>query len=318
MYRESDGMSRDSTWEKRAERGSGLWMKFAIWGARRLSSESLRFLLPLIAFYYFLFDSSARKSSKDFLNRVALSKSERPPRAFDIFRHLHCFAQIILDRFALWANRTERFNVTYQGLGCMEKLLDQGKGAMLVGAHLGSFDMLRLVAREANVPVNVIMYIDNAQRINDAFSALDPESMIRVINLDPTSSQTGFEVRRCIERGEFVAILADRVGETSQKRVSRINFLGSEASFSQGPFHLSALMGLPIIFTVGLRRGRGRYEVFMEELSDGERVPRSERDALVLSQMKRFVSRLEYYCLDSPFQWFNFYDFWSGDSHAHK
>ena len=169
MYRESDEMSRDSTWDKRAERGSGLWMKFAIWGARRLSSESLRFLLPLIAFYYFLFDSSARKSSKDFLNRVALSKSERPPRAFDIFRHLHCFAQIILDRFALWANRTERFNVTYQGLGCMEKLLDQGKGAMLVGAHLGSFDMLRLVAREANVPVNVIMYFDNAQLDVDTF-----------------------------------------------------------------------------------------------------------------------------------------------------
>ena len=102
----------------------------------------------------------------------------------------------------------------------MQSQLDRGKGAMLVGAHLGNFDVLRLIAREAKIPVNVLMYTDNAQRINDAFQKLDSKSKVRVINVGPDAARMAFEIRECVKRGEFVAVLSDRVGPNMKKRVS--------------------------------------------------------------------------------------------------
>jgi predicted LPLAT superfamily acyltransferase len=200
----------------------------------------------------------------------------------------------------------------------MQSLLDRGKGAMLVGAHLGNFDVLRLIAREAKIPVNVLMYIDNAQRINEAFQKLDSKSMIRVINVGPNSARMAFQIRECVKRGEFVAVLSDRVGPNTNKRVSRLEFLGKEAPFSEGPFFVAMLMELPVIFTIALKRGPRAYEIFMEEISDGKIDPEISRKEAVSKHMARFVSRLEHYCLSDPLQWFNFFDFWSGGENENR
>ena len=93
----------------------------------------------------------------------------------------------------------------------MESLVEERSGAFLIGAHIGNFDMLRVIAREADIPVNVLMYSRNAARINDALEQLDPDNKVRIIDLDPSSAKTAFEIRRCLARGEFVAVLGDRV-----------------------------------------------------------------------------------------------------------
>jgi predicted LPLAT superfamily acyltransferase len=192
----------------------------------------------------------------------------------------------------------------------MRKLLDQKKSAMLVGAHLGSFDMLRVVAREANIPVNVIMHVRNSKMINEAFEILDPDSMVRVINLEPNSVQAAFELRRCVERGEFIAVLADRVAPGTRRRVTRARFLGEEAPFPEGPFLLPLLMEIPTILVVALKTGPRKYEVFMEAISNGSFPRPVDRKKLVSEQIQHFASRLEHYCLREPNQWFNFFDFW--------
>jgi predicted LPLAT superfamily acyltransferase len=181
----------------------------------------------------------------------------------------------------------------------------------LIGAHLGNFDMLRVIAREAGIPVNVIMYSVNAEMLNAAFEALDPECSVRVIDVDPSSMNTAFEIRSCIRRGEFVAILGDRAqlgGRTP--RVSYANFLGRRAAFSEGPFLIAMALHLPVILTVALKAGPQRYDVFLESLASGEPVRREDRANAVQEQIERFASHLERYCLREPLQWFNFYNFW--------
>ena len=86
---------------------------------------------------------------------------------------------------------------------------------------------------------------------------------MRVIDVDPTSTRAAFEIRSCVSRGEFVAILGDRAqlgGRTS--RVSYSSFLGRPAAFSQGPFLISMALKLPVILTVALKTGPRTYDVF--------------------------------------------------------
>jgi predicted LPLAT superfamily acyltransferase len=302
-------------WSSEAERGAWFWLRFVVWVVRALGSGPLRLMLGPAALYYCLFDPAARNASQDYLRRVDRARGgPGTTTLWMTFRHLYVFADSLLDRMILWSGGGDRFEVALHGREHMERFVEERKGAFLLGAHLGSFDMLRVIAQEADIPVNVVMYVDNAQRINDAFNVLDPNSGIRVISLDPNSAHTAFEIRQCIARGEFVAVLADRVRPGGRNRVSEARFLGGAASFPQGPFLLPLMLGQPAILTIALKKGRRHYDVHLETISTGAPVPRRERAKELEERVQRYASRLEHYCKLEPLQWYNFYDFWGADA----
>jgi predicted LPLAT superfamily acyltransferase len=308
-------LSREAAWADASERGSDLSLRFIVWSIRQLGQAPMKLLLAPIALYFCAFAPSARQGSRVYLERLErfLGKPRRRIGLRDFYQHVYRFADVLLDRFALWAGDYEKFEIRLHGREEMQSLVDEGRGAFLVGAHLGSFDILRLIAREAHIPVNVIMYTGNAEKVNAAFEALDPECNVRVIDIDPTSIRAAFEIRSCVSRGEFVAILGDRVplgGRTT--RVSYVNFFGRRAAFPQGPFLISMALRLPLILTVALKTGPDSYDVFLETLSTGAAVDIRDRERVLREQIQLFASRIEDYCLRAPLQWFNFYDFWAG------
>ena len=312
-------LSREAAWANVSERGSDLSLRFIVWSIRKLGQAPMKLLLPPIALYYCAFAPAARRGSRAYLEQLDRFMNA-PPRRIglrDFYEHVYHFADVLLDRFALWSGDYDRFEIQLHGREHMQPLVDEHRGAFLVGAHLGSFDILRVIARESDIPVNVIMYTGNAEKVNAAFEALDPECNVRVIDIDPTSTRAAFEIRSCVSRGEFVAILGDRAPLGARRaRVSYVNFLGRRAAFPQGPFLISAALRIPVILTVALKTGPDRYDVFLETLSTGERIAARDRERAVREQIQHFASRLEVHCQRAPLQWFNFYDFWAGGSIA--
>jgi len=300
-------------WVSASERGSRFVLRAAVWVIRRMGGAPLRLVLAPIAIYYTLFAVGARRASRTFLARInrARAGAVRKPGLRETYRHFYSFAEVILDRLSLWSGAYDKFEVVLHGCEIMEKIVESGRGAFMIGAHLGNFDMLRLVARKENIPVNVLMLASNAERINEAFEALDPECNVRVIDIGMASVGTALKIRRCVDRGEFVAVLADRTLPGGRDRIVRANFLGESAPFPEGPFRLSMVMKLPLVLTIALKTGPNRYEVFMEEIADGEPVPADERTKVIQERVETFAARLEHYCLREPLQWFNFYDFWA-------
>lgn len=305
-----------SGWESVSERGSKLALGCAARCFRRLGARPLRLLLAPIAAYYTLFAGPARRASAEYLARLdracGRAGARRSPWR-DAYRHFHAFAEAILDRFCLWTGAYADFSIEIHGREHMERLFRTGRGAVLLGAHLGSFDVLRVISRDADVRVNVLMFTVNAERINQTLRALDPTCDVRVIEVDPHSVRSAFEVRRCVRRGEFVAVLADRSGPGGRHPTSEASFLGERAHFPQGPFLLPMLLGLPTILSLALKTGPRRYDVFLETLAGGEAVPARERAKVLQERIETFASRLEHYCALAPYQWFNFYDFWAED-----
>jgi len=59
-----------------------------------------------------------------------------------------------------------------------------------------------------------------------------------------------------------------------------------------------------------LRRDHATYEVFVEVLAEQVELPAEDRAAALDALARRYVARLEHYCLRAPYQWFNFYEFW--------
>jgi predicted LPLAT superfamily acyltransferase len=302
-------------WSQVAERGSLWGMRFTAWSYRRLGRHACGVLVHAIVAYFFLTDQTGRRASAAYLRRIYATPEGRailgrPPGRWQSFLHYREFALSIVDRIGIWFGHVDDFSYEMVGEKYLDRVAEEGRGAIVVGAHLGSFDALRLLAERRNSIVNVLMFTANAERINTLFRELSPDTDARVIRVDPESIDSVFVIRECLRRGELVAILGDRIEPGDQNRTARIPLLGDSVELSQAPFLLAALLDCPVLMVLALREGAGRYSVFAEKLADRVRLPRSEREKGAAELMTAYAARLEFHCKRYPFQWFNFFDYW--------
>jgi predicted LPLAT superfamily acyltransferase len=262
-----------------------------------------RLLLYPTCAYFLAFSRRARTSSRDYLGRGL----GRPARLLDVARHYLTFAKTLHDRVYFLAGRTAEFTVEQHGADAVERALAKSRGCILLGAHLGSFEVLRVVGSlERKLPVNVLLYPDNAANAEAMAAELCPELTARVIPLG--RPETLLRVRECLERGEIVGVLGDRALKAD--RTVRCDFLGAAASFPQGPLLLAAILKAPVVLFFGLYLGGRRYALHFEPFADELDVGREDRGARLQPWIARYAARLEHYCRLAPYNWFNFYDFW--------
>ena len=319
------GVGSRPAWVVAAERGSAAALRLMITLVRALGRRTPGLLLHPIAAYFMLTDGRARRASRRYFERLASTPEGREalghaPGWRDAYRNLFEFAISIFDRTCVWAGEDQGFDFRHREAGHFAHLPEGeagrqnslGKcGALVVGAHLGTFDMMRSICLEAGVPVNAVVYGDNAETINNFLNALNPTHDLAMIHLRPEATSAALEIRAAIERGEFVAIMGDRV-HISGRGTHSVSFLGAAARFSEGPFQLAALIGCPVMLATALRVGDSAYEVHSEPLYAGGRVPRAERAKIVHEMIEAYARSLERLCLRAPYQWFNFFDFWEG------
>lgn len=311
-------------WAEQAERGSARALRLMVMLVRWMGRPVAHLLLRPIATYFLLTDARARRASRDYLARLYATEAGRaalghPPGWRDSWRQLFEFSIGIFDRVCVFAGSDDDFTFEHAGVRHFAHL-PEGRGAnrnalgtcgaLIVGAHVGSFDMMRAICQEADVPVSVVMYGDNAQTINTFLTALNPDLKLRMIHVRSEASVSSLEIRAAIERGEFVAIMGDRVPLTG-RGTRTLRFLGAPARFSEGPFRLAALIGCPVIVACALRSGDAHYRVESAPLYSGGRVPRAQRDAVVGEMLEGFVRHVEQACVRAPYQWFNWFDFWA-------
>jgi predicted LPLAT superfamily acyltransferase len=295
----------DNAWRRQPERGSRLllfWMAFL---SLRLGRRFGRLMLHVIAGYYFLFAPRARRWMRRYLRRAL----GREPRARDRFRHVLSFATSIHDRVYLLADRSALFQVTISGEAQMRAVLARGHGAVLLGAHVGNFEIVRITgALRAGVTVTMAMYPGNARKLNAMLRALAPGSnppeFIEVGQLDSM-----LRIRERLDQGALIGMLADRRFDSDEASIP-VTFLGTAARFPLGPMRIAAALAAPVVFICGLYQGGNRYHVVFEPLADFATIARSERAAAIEAAVRRYVELLEQCCRSDPYNWYNFYDFW--------
>lgn len=293
-----------------------------MWGLK-LTAASIRLFgralsLPLVLAvvgYFFATDRAGRAASRTYLGRVHARTRPEPgwqPTLWQSFLHYREFALSIADRVTLWGGGPGAFSFRFGGKEHIRPHLDRGQGVLLLGAHLGSFDALRVLGEQDAVPVNVLMYTRHAPKINEVFRTLSPDVDVRVIPVEPGSASTTLQIKACIDRGELVAILADRVEPGDLGRVCEVDFLGEKAALPMAPFQLPLVLGCPAAVIVALRGKEPDYEVIAEPLlATGERQSGPARAARARELAQVYAGFLERQCVRAPRQWFNFYDVWA-------
>ncbi len=309
IARPAVGNARDAlpaehaAWARTPERSNRLLLRVMTWISLRMGRRAGRVILHFIAAYFLLFAPGSRRASRDYLRRVL----RREPRWRDLYRHFHTFAATIHDRVYLVNHRFDLFDIEVHGEALLQRLLANGNGLFLLGAHHGSFEVIRALGRgHANLRVAMVMHDGNAQKISSMLAAINPHAARDIIALGHVDSM--LKVSKFLDDGGAVGMLADRT--PGNDPLHAVPLFGADVALPTGPFRMAALLRRPVVFMTGLYLGGNRYAIHFEALADFSATPRAERPAALEAAIARYAALLEHYCRLAPYNWFNFFDFW--------
>src|SRR6478672_8928209 len=256
-------------WLEQPERGSILAIRVIVGLALLLGRRIARLVLIPVTLHFLLFADKARDSSRDYLRRVLA----QPVGLRHLFRHYYTFATVALDRFFLLKGRVQLYDTRGHGEDVLEEVAKEGRGCLLLGAHMGSFEILRAVGTSSGNEVAVVMYEDNARQVNTVARAINPELAKCIIPLGRFDSM--LKVQERLERNQWVGILGDRTLDA--EAMQEVEFLGEKTLLPTAPFRIALMLKRPVVLMLGLYRGGNRYEIYFEQLFDPRQVSRAER-----------------------------------------
>ncbi|MGB7757442.1 MAG: hypothetical protein WBL23_15410 [Salinisphaera sp.] len=292
-------------WTARTERSHRFMFHAVAWVAKRLGRRAARALLHLGVAYFMIAAPAARRASRDYLSRVL----DRRPRWYHSYRHIYTFAVVFLDRMYMIGGADPALSIRHHGVQSFRDCVERRQGAIIMVAHLGSFEALRsLSGQREDLTVRILMDWSAGAKVNAVLQKLDPGFADRVIDTSTSDVDRVLKVKSALDRGEMIGIMADRVHEG--ERTVDCDFLDGTAPFPTSPWLLAGMLGVPVFLAFGVYRGGDHYDLYCEQFSPGLSLPRSERMQRSGEWTQAYADRLAEHVRQAPYNWFNFYRFW--------
>lgn len=308
------------------ERGAPFMLRLMYWLAFKYGRPGVRWILyPTVAYFLLTMPRGVRAS------RLCLSRFfGRPATLRDVAKHFFTFSSCTQDRIFLLSQRQRELAIDAWWSADIPEVVARTPGCMLVVGHVGSREALRLTPpppkpspdnlvegkifmRDAHLqgqslPVSVLLERDVERTMTAMFEKLNPELAANIIDASERGPALVLKLKETLQSGRMIGIGADRA--RSGERAVEVQFMGGKARLPEGPWILAATLGAPVILGFGLYCGGNRYEVHFELFCERVVLSRKNRHADIQAYAQRYADRLAHYARTSPYNWFNFYDFW--------
>lgn len=295
-----------NVWQSHKEYSNPLAVKTIRWIALHLGRSVARSFLYPITLYYLIFAAKQRQASKHYLQRVLNKK----PTWLDVARHIHCFASTILDRVYLITGRIEKINVTFPAVNMPLKFSRAGLGCILLGSHVGSFEVLRSYAvKKCPLPIKILMHEGQTPIVMQALHSLNSNIAETIIPLNDGENSL-LKLKDAVDNGFAVGMLGDRVTGDEKEKTVICKLLGSDVKIPVAPIMIAASLKTPLIVFFGIYLGGNRYEIHFELLAERIILSRKNRQEEIQQWAQKYIDILEKHIRANPYNWFNFYDYW--------
>ncbi len=213
------------------------------------------------------------------------------------------FAQAVIDKFAMYAGR--RFDIEVDGLAFFQQLASQPDGFVILSSHVGNYEIAGYSLVSSEKRLNALVYSGEKESVMKNRNKMFVQTNIHMISVRKDMSHL-YDINNALANGEIVSIPSDRIWGSS-KSIS-IPFLGREADFPVGPFHVAALRGQEVLVVHVMKIAVKRYRVYVKPLAYDKHAPRQEQ---IEALARQYVVELERMLRQYPTQWYNYFDFWS-------
>lgn len=261
-------------------------------------------LLYLVVLYYVLFRPSLRRRAYPYLRRRF---PQHPPRLGDSFRMSLALGQVLVDRAVVGILGPSALRVGLEGRQELIDLVAEGRGLILMTAHVGCWQVAMSAFDFLQVPVNLLMQREEGDVDRHYFEHAGIDSPYRII--DPRGFLGGaLEMIEVLKRGEVLSVMGDRMLGNDRNGIEAA-FLGAPVRFPYSAYKLASATGAPVAILLSAKVGADAYALRLYEVI---RVPAGlgRRAADFAPFAARFAEILEQYCQEHPYQFFNFFDLW--------
>lgn len=222
--------------------------------------------------------------------------------ALNVYKSYFTFGKIQLDRIAIASGLQHKYTFEFDGIDNIKNVLGMGKGAILLTAHIGNFNLARHFFDNEHNPavVNLVITDFEHEQIKNYLESVTGKSTLKTIVLKDDLSHI-FKMREALKQNELLVFAADRYLKDS-KTYTR-EFLGKEVKFPQGPFKLAVRNDIPVLFVNIMREQHFHYHFYARPATGSEKTGKE----LLIS----YIHNLEIMVRKYPHQWFNYYDYWN-------
>ncbi len=307
-------IKNDTEWARIKERGSAFGIKLLVNSYRYLGMPLFYILLFPAICYFYITASVARQASYQYLSKVFVIKGLKQKVHFThVFKHFISFSNAALDKVSAWLGNISSMNVINHGSLQLETIKHSKKGALFVTSHLGNIELSRAMAeREGKMTLNALVFTQNALKFNRIVNELNPDAALNIIQVDSLNIDTVILLKQKIENGELVIIVGDRTPLTNTNRVLYAEFLGEPAPFAEGPWVLAKVLECPVYLLFCIKK-KQQYHIYIEFFANKITFNKLNKQHILKSNIQAFATILQKFCLETPYQWYNFYNFWHSD-----
>jgi predicted LPLAT superfamily acyltransferase len=289
-------------WEGKSK-GNKLGYRIFVFVCKSLGVLPAYLLLRFVAFYYFLFSWSSSKYIYSYFrerHRYSPVKS-----LLKIYRNYYVFGQTLLDKIIVMAGIENKFSYDFDGEDNLREIVQQGKGGILLSAHVGNWEAAGHLLKRLNTRINVVMYDAEHERIKDYVNQVTGGKTFNVIVIKNDLSHV-YAISEALNRNEMICLHADRflAGNKTTEKI----FLGAPALFPSGPFMLASGFSVPVSIVFAFKEGTSHYHFYGSELF--QRTDLESKAEFSSRLINEFISSLEKKVSVYPEQWFNYYNFW--------
>ena len=275
--------------------GYGIFIKIL----KKLGVVPAYLLLIFVAGYYFLFSwKSSRAIWYYFRKRLGLSMLQSVPK---LYANYFWFGQAIIDRIVMMAGIKNRFTFNFDGENYLHQMVANGKGGILLSAHIGNWEIAGHLLRRLNTKINIVMFDGEHQQLKQYLEHTTGHRNAHIIVIRDNISHI-YEIMEALNNNELVCMHSDRF--LPGNKTLSCNFLGEAAKFPQGPFALASKLEVPVSFVFALKESLFHYHFFATE---GIVYKNSSSPQAIL---QNFVSAMTEKVKNYPTQWYNYYHFW--------
>ena len=189
--------------------------------------------------------------------------------------------------------------VRFQGLENLDKAYSNNKGVIVIGAHLGNYELAGAIAALLGYPLSAVVLPHKDERTNRFFDNNRMRTGMKVITL-------GSAAKGCLKtlrRGELIALLADRDFSGSKLKVK---IFSKHAYLPRGIAFFAAKTDAAVVPGFLVRENKYFYKLVFEEAISFDNIDKKDEMAII----NKYKPILEKYIEMYPNQWYLFEKYW--------
>ncbi|MBN3038800.1 MAG: lysophospholipid acyltransferase family protein [Candidatus Omnitrophica bacterium] len=275
-----------------------LLYKAGIFLALTLPIKASYKLADFIASMYYLLCHRDREVVKNNL-KVVLNHDQGRVKTYHTSRMVFVnFARYLVEFFRASKIDTQFIhdNVEIEGRENLDRALKQGKGVILVSAHLGNWELGGMVLSMLGYKINGVAWTHKNKKINDFFLNQRRSKGLKIIPLGKTPRK----VLTALRNNEIVGFIGDIDFLNPQKGIT-VKLFGRDTIMPKGPAIFSQKTGAPIVTVFLVRTGLNRFKLSLEPIA--HRVSGNQK-ADLQNLTAKVSKRIESCILHYPEQWF--------------